>query len=148
MSSTYLSLHVHLVFSTKLRRPVIVESWRGRLHAYLGGSVRSLDAVPEVVGGVADHVHILLGWRATQCLADLVRDVKRASSLWVHETISDPDFGWQDGYGAFSVSASQLETVRQYIVRQEEHHRKRSFQEEYVEMLKRSGVSFDPKYLW
>jgi putative transposase len=148
MSSTHLSLHVHLIFGTKYQRPFIAGEWRQRLHAYLGGAARTLGAVPEAVGGVADHVHLLLGLRATHCLADVMRDVKRASSAWVHETIGDREFGWQDGYGAFTVSASLLETVKRYIARQEEHHRKETFQEEYIELLRRSGVEFDERYLW
>jgi putative transposase len=148
MSSTHLSLHVHLVFGTKHQRPLIAPGWRERLHAYLGGAMRTLGAIPEAVGGVADHVHVLLGLQATHCLADILRDTKRASSTWVHETIGDREFEWQDGYGAFSVSASLLETVKRYIARQEEHHRKKTFQQEYVELLRRSGVEFDEKHLW
>jgi REP element-mobilizing transposase RayT len=147
MSSTHLSLHVHVVFGTKHQRPLIAPAWRQRLHAYLGGAIRTLDAVPEAVGGVSDHVHLLMGLRATHCLADLLRDVKRASSSWIHETIGDLEFGWQDGYGAFTVSASLLETVKGYIARQEEHHRKRTFREEYLELLRRSGVDYDARYL-
>ena len=82
------------------------------------------------------------------CLADLVRDVKAVSSRWMHEEMGVPEFSWQEGYGAFTVSASQRETVRGYISRQEEHHRVRTFQEEYLELLKRSGVAFDERYLW
>jgi REP element-mobilizing transposase RayT len=148
MSSTHLSLHVHVIFGTKHQHPLIAPEWRHRLHAYLGGAARTLDVVPEAVGGVSDHVHLLLGLRATHCLADVIRDVKRASSNWVPETIGDGEFGWQDGYGAFTVSASLLETVKRYIARQEEHHRKKSFREEYVEFLRRSGVEYDEKYLW
>ena len=148
MSSTHLSLHVHVIFGTKHQRPLIAADWRERFHAYLGGAARTLEVVPEAVGGVADHVHLLLGVRATHTLADVVRDIKRTSSSWVHETIGDREFQWQDGYGAFTVSASQLEIVRRYIAGQEEHHRKKSFQEEYVEFLQRSGVEYDPQYLW
>ncbi|HWN97604.1 MAG TPA: transposase [Methylomirabilota bacterium] len=122
--------------------------WRERLHAYLGGSARTLDVVPRAVGGVADHVHLLIDLRATHRLADVMRDIKRTSSAWVHETVNDKEFAWQDGYGAFTVSASMLETVKQYIARQEEHHRKKTFQEEYVEMLRKSGVEYDERYLW
>ena len=148
MPSTHLSLHYHLVFSTKNRLPDIAESWRGRLHACLGGVVRNVEGIPEAIGGVADHVHLLIGLRATACLADVVRDVKAVSSRWVHEETGDPGFSWQEGYGAFTVSASQRDVVREYIARQEEHHRKRTFQEEYLELLKRSGVEFDDRYLW
>ena len=148
MPSTHLSLHYHIVFSTKDRTPVIAAAWRERLHAYLGGVVRNVEGVPEAIGGIADHVHLLIGLRATACLADVVRDVKAVSSRWVHEEIGDRTFAWQEGYGAFSVSASQRGMVREYIARQEEHHRKRTFQEEYLELLKRSGVEYDERYLW
>ena len=148
MSSTHLSLHVHVVFGTKHQRPLIAAEWRPRFHAYLGGAAKTLDLIPETIGGVADHVHLLLGMRATHCLADVMRDLKRASSAWVHETIGEKDFQWQDGYGAFTVSVSMLETVRHYIANQEEHHRKKTFQEEYVELLKRNEVDYDEKYLW
>ena len=148
MSSTHLSLHAHVVFGTKHQRPLIDAEWRPRFHAFIGGAIRTLEVVPEAVGGVADHVHLLIGFRATHRLADVMRDVKRVSSAWVHETIGDKEFQWQDGYGAFSVSASAREKVKTYIANQEEHHRKKTFQEEYVELLKLSGVEYDPKYLW
>jgi REP element-mobilizing transposase RayT len=148
MSSTHLSLHYHVVFGTKHQRPLIAAEWRPRLHAYLGGAAKTLDIVPEAIGGVADHVHLLLGMRATHRLADVMRDVKRTSSAWVHETIGEKDFEWQDGYGAFTVSVSLLETVRNYITHQEEHHHKKTFQEEYVELLQRSNVDFDARFLW
>ena len=148
MPSTHLSLHFHIVFSTKDRFPFIVDDWRNRLHAYLGGAVRTAGCVPECIGGTADHVHLLIGMRATHRLADVVRDIKQSSSKWVHEEIGSKKFGWQDGYGAFTVAASQIETVKDYINNQVEHHRKRTFQEEYVEFLERSGVEYDKRYLW
>jgi putative transposase len=148
MPSTHLSLHYHLIFSTKNRHPFIKESWRGRLHAFLGGAVRSLEGVPEAVGGTGDHIHLLVGLRANHTLADVLRDIKSASSHWVHDTIGVRDFAWQDGYGAFTVSASLIEKVKIYIAHQEEHHRKRTFQEEYVEFLNQSGVEYDERYLW
>ena len=148
MPSTHLCLHYHLVFSTKDRRPLIVAPWRDRLHAYMGGTVRALEGVPEVVGGTQDHVHLLIGLRATHCLADVVREVKESSARWVHETIEVSDFRWQEGYGAFTVSASKIEVVKAYIRRQWEHHRNTTFQQEYVEFLRQSGIEYDEKYLW
>ena len=148
MPSTHLSLHCHIVFSTKNREPRISAEWRGRLHSYLGGVARNASAVPEAIGGVADHVHLLLGLSATSRLADVVRDIKAVSSKWMHDEIGDRAFGWQEGYGAFTVSPSHRESVRDYIARQEEHHRKRTFQEEYLELLQRCGVQFDERYLW
>jgi putative transposase len=111
MSSTRLSLHYHLIFGTKNHTPFIVSNWRSRLHAYLGGILSSLNTVPEIVGGIEDHVHILAGLRATGCLADIMREIKSASSRWVHEEIGLPDFAWQEGYGAFTVSPFQREAV-------------------------------------
>ena len=148
MPSTHLSIHFHVVFSTKNREPRIAPEWRERLHAYLGGVARKSGCIPEAVGGVADHVHLLLGLPATARLADVVRDIKAVSSKWVHEETGDRAFAWQEGYGAFSVSPSHRETVRGYIARQEEHHRKRTFQEEYLELLNRCGVDYNERYLW
>jgi REP element-mobilizing transposase RayT len=148
MASTHLSLHYHVVFSTKNRLPVISSTWRERLHAYLGGVLKNLNAVPEAIGGTNDNVHILFGLRATHCLADVVRDLKSTSSRWMHQEIRDYSAEWQDGYGAFTVGAPQCADVCDYIVRQEEHHRKRTFQEEYVDFLRRGLVEFDERYLW
>jgi REP element-mobilizing transposase RayT len=148
MPSTHLSLHVHVVFSTKNREPRIAAEWRDRLHAYLGGVARNSGAIPEAIGGVADHVHLLLGLTATARLADVVRDIKAVSSKWVHDETGSRAFAWQEGYGAFTVSPSHCEIVRGYIARQDEHHRKRTFQEEYLELLQRCGVDFDERYLW
>jgi REP element-mobilizing transposase RayT len=147
MPSTHLSLHYHLVFSTKERRTFIAPEWRERLHAYMGGILRAMDATPEAIGGVADHVHLLAGLKATHCLADVMRDLKRGSSEWVHDTIGEAGFAWQEGYGAFTVSANVRDGVRLYIARQEEHHRTLSFREEYLDFLHRGGVEFDERFV-
>ena len=148
MPSTHLSLNYHLVFSTKERRALIAKSWRERLHSYLGGIVRKLNGIPLEIGGTGDHAHILAGLRATHCLASVMRELKSSSSQWVHEVIGVRLFSWQDGYGAFTVSASQIEAVRHYVRDQEEHHKKKTYQEEYLELLRESGVDFDERYLW
>jgi putative transposase len=147
MPSTHTSLLYHLVFSTKNREPLIAAEWRSRLHEYLGGAVRGLDGVPQGVGGVADHIHLLVGLKPTHCLSDFMRELKKASSNWVAETMRLPTFRWQEGYGAFTVSASAKADVQDYIARQEEHHRLRTFQEEYILMLQKSGIEFDDRYL-
>jgi REP element-mobilizing transposase RayT len=147
MASTYLSLHYHVVFGTKERLPMIDVAWQPRLHEYLGGTLRQLGGVPEAVGGVADHVHVLAGLRATHSLSEVVREMKKSSSAWVHQTVGGTRFAWQDGYAAFTVSATSREAVRAYIANQEEHHRRRSFREEVIEMLEKTGVVYDPKYL-
>lgn len=148
MPSTHLSLHYHLVFSTKDRRPLITDAWRARLHAFLGGAVRTIGGIPETVGGTDDHVHLLVGLRATHQLADVLREIKHSSSQWVHEEIDVKAFAWQEGYGAFTVSVSHVPQVKRYIAQQAEHHRRRSFQEEYLEFLKQSGIEFDERFLW
>ncbi|MCW1969143.1 MAG: IS200/IS605 family transposase [Anaerolineae bacterium] len=147
MSSTYLSLHYHLVFSTKHREAIIAPEWQTDLHHYLAAIVRSLGGYPECVGGIADHVHLLVGLRATHCLADVVRDLKKSSSMWVHKKIGLSTFAWQEGYAAFTISVSARATVRSYIVNQAEHHQAKSCRDELVEMLVKAGVAYDPKYL-
>jgi REP element-mobilizing transposase RayT len=107
-----------------------------------------LGGVPFAVGGTGDHVHLLIGLRATHRLSDVLREIKVTSSKWVHETTGVRRFSWQDGYGAFSVSPGQADEVRKYIASQEEHHRRKTFQEEYLEFLKRNGVEYDERYLW
>jgi len=121
---------------------VITSAWRDRLHAYLGGAIRTLDGVPGAVGGMADHVHLLVGLRATHTLADVVREIKSVSSKWVHEEVGVGSFAWQEGYGGFAVSASQLEKVRRYIQQQQEHHRTRTFREECLALLQRGAVGY------
>ena len=136
------------MFSTKDRQPFIADAWRARLHEYLGGLVRATEGVPEAIGGMADHVHMLVGLRATHALASFVQDIKQTSSRWIHETIGVKEFAWQQGYGAFTVSASNRGVVKEYIAKQDERHRVKSFQEEYVAFLKKHGVEYDERYLW
>ena len=146
MPSTFLSLHYHVVFATKDRRPLIAPTSRARLHDYLGGTVNGLGGIIETVGGVADHVHLLVGLKATHCVADFMRELKKASSTWARENF-EPEFAWQDGYAAFTVSASVREKVRQYIQDQEQHHAKRDYVSELREMLEKHGVAHDERYL-
>jgi putative transposase len=148
MPATYVSLHYHAVFSTKDRYPLITKDWRNNLHAYIGGIVKNLGGVPVEIGGTADHVHVLIGLRATHRLDYAMRDLKGGSSEWVHHTLGKNSFVWQPGYFSATVSPSQLETVRRYILNQEEHHRHKSFQDEYIEMLKLAGIEYDERYVW
>ena len=147
MASTYTSLHYHLVFSTKNRVPLIDTEWRGRLHEYLGGTIRGLGGVPETIGGVADHVHILAGLKPTHCLSDFMQKLKKNATDWVQDEIKMKSFYWQEGYAAFSVSATSLKGVRGYINDQEKHHEKKSFRDELIELLEMSGIEYDPKFL-
>ena len=147
MPSTFTSLNYHLIFSTKDRVPQIAESWESRLHEYLGGTIKGLGGVSLQVGGVEDHVHLLVGLKPTHCLADVLRELKRTSSIWVHTEIGDHRFTWQSGYAAFTVSPSTCKSVKAYIKNQREHHRQLGFREELVQLLQRAGIDFEDRYL-
>jgi putative transposase len=146
MGSTYHSLHYHVVFSTKERRPLIAASWRPLLHEYIGGTVRGLGGVAEAVGGVEDHVHLLISLGTASGPAGVVRELKKASSVWAAER-HEPLFAWQEGYAIFTLSWTHAAAVRRYIAGQEEHHRQTPFLEELRRVLERNGVHYDPQYL-
>jgi len=149
MSHSYACLMTHAVFSTKDRVPLVVNECRERLYPYLGGIAREIDAKALIIGGTADHVHLLLSLPPTLCVADALRDLKANSSRWVHETWPDRrDFAWQTGYGAFSVSESQRDAVARYIESQVEHHKRRTFQEEFIALLKKHRIPYDERYIW
>lgn len=147
MSHTSGNILLHLIFSTQQRKPLIKPEFRVDLFAYIGGVVRQIHATALIVNGVADHVHMLIRVRPAHSAAEIVRIVKANSSRWVRQKHTS-GFGWQTGYGVFSVSESSAAEVTKYIAEQEEHHRKRSFQEEYVAFLKKNHVEYDPKYIW
>lgn len=149
MPQSLACLHVHLVFSTKYREPHITPDLAPRLYAYLGGIARRADSPLVAVGGIADHVHLLVLLGRQTCAADLVRDLKANSSAWVHEMFPErARFAWQGGYGAFAVSKSNVEAVRAYIARQEEHHGKQNYQDEFREFLTRHEIEWDERYVW
>jgi len=145
--STYLGLHYHLIFSTKNREPSIPHPILPRLHEYLGGIVLRLGGEPRAIGGTPDHVHLLVSLKSTHCLAEFMRELKKAPSQWMHDTIKSRSFAWQEGYCAITVSPSGRNAVREYIANQEEHHRTKTFQEELVTFLKKAGVAYDERYL-
>lgn len=149
MPQSFTCLHYHLVFSAKYRSPVITPDIRPRLWEYLGGIVRGHKGVPIQIGGTDDHVHLLVTLRQDPAVANFLRELKAGSSRWVHDTFpAARGFGWQAGYGAFTVSHSALETVKAYILNQEEHHKTMTFQDEFRGLLVRYGIDFDEKYLW
>ncbi|MFT4586204.1 MAG: putative transposase [Candidatus Binatia bacterium] len=146
---SYISSYFHCVFSTKDRRPIIDADLRERLWPFLGGIARQNKMRALEIGGVEDHVHLLLSLPATMPIAKAMQLIKGGSSKWVHETFPEQRlFAWQVKYGAFSVSASQLDTVVRYIQGQEEHHRKQTFKEEFVTLLVKHGIEYDERYLW
>jgi len=142
-------MYAHLVFSTKQRAPLIRDEIASRLYPYLGGIATSSKGVLICVGGMPDHVHLLVSLGRESSLSELLRELKANSSRWIHETFPDQkSFAWQSGYAAFSVSHSRLSDVRAYIENQAEHHRVRTFQEEFLELLRRHDLTFDERYVW
>ena len=149
MANTYTALHCHVIFSTKRRERWISQSIEARVWAYLGGIARQNDLRPLLIGGVDDHVHILLGMPPTITVSEALKRIKGGSSGWVKENFPGcQGFAWQDGYAAFAVSKSQMGEVEAYIRDQREHHRLKTFQEEYRAFLDRHGVEYDERYLW
>jgi putative transposase len=149
MPSAYVNLHYHIVFAVKGRRPMLTDAIAPRVHEFLGGAFRAQGGVAILINGAADHVHILAGLRPDRSLSDVMRNVKATSSGWIHDTYADlADFGWQAGYGAFTVSKSQMDRVGAYIADQRERHKAFSFEEEFVRLLKAHSVEFNEAYLW
>ena len=146
---SYVSSYFHCVFSTKERRPLLTPSLCERLWPFLGGIARQNKMKAIEIGGVADHVHILLSLPPTHSVAKAMQLIKGGSSKWVHETFPEHRlFAWQEEYGAFSASVSQLDNIALYIKGQEEHHRKVTFQEEFLAFLHKHRVAYDERYLW
>jgi REP element-mobilizing transposase RayT len=148
MAHTHCSLLFHCVFSTKERRKIIPEELQERLWAYMGGIAREHEMKALALGGMDDHVHILLSLPTSKAIANAMREIKAGSSRWMHETCNLPDFEWQEGYGAFSIGQTQIDSTVAYIARQKEHHRKRDFQAEFVAFLKKHRIEYDSRYVW
>lgn len=147
--STFTNLLYHVVYSTKYRRPSLTATWRDDLYGYIGGIVREQKGTLLRAGGVEDHIHLLVKLSPTLAISDVLRTVKANSSRWINER-SDvrQRFEWQSGYAAFSVSESMVAKVIRYIDNQEAHHRKKTFEEEFLEILQRHGVNYDPRYVF
>ncbi len=149
MANSYISLLIHAVFSTHNREPLLKSEVRQRLWPYMGGIARENGIRPVTIGGTQDHAHMLISVPATMPASKAVQLVKGGSSKWLHETFSSlRKFAWQEGYGAFSVGAAEVDGVSAYIAGQEEHHRVRTFQEEYLAFLKEYDVEYDERYVW
>ncbi|HEV7797451.1 MAG TPA: IS200/IS605 family transposase [Pyrinomonadaceae bacterium] len=149
MPHSYVSNLIHYVFSTKERCPFIDQALESRLWPYTGGIARENGMIALAIGGTSDHLHTLISLPATMSVAKAVQLLKGGSSKWVHDSTPDyQKFSWQEGYGAFSVSASQKDKTIAYIRGQKEHHRRRTFQEEFLEFLNKHGVDYDPHYVF
>jgi REP element-mobilizing transposase RayT len=149
MPQSLARLHVHLIFSTKNREPVLRDAVRDPLHRYMAEVLKNLGCPAMLINSVEDHVHILFELGRTVSVSKAVEDVKKHSSKWIKTQGREFDqFAWQAGYGAFAVSESNVGVVQEYIARQQEHHRKKSFQEEYRNFLNRHCLTFDERYVW
>jgi len=149
MSNTFSQLYVHVVFAVKGRANLISAKWKEDLFKYITGIITNKNQKLIQINGVSDHLHLLIGIKPNCNLSDLVRDVKANSSKWINENkFVKGKFEWQEGFGAFSVGYSQIETVVNYILNQEEHHRKKTFREEYIKFLNDYQIDFKPEYVF
>ena len=149
MAGTYSKIYIQIVFAVKGRENLIGNSWKTELHKYLAGIIKEKEQKPIIVNGMADHIHAFVGLRPAMAIADLARDIKNNSSKFINEKgLVKGKFSWQEGYGAFSYSHSQISNVYDYILNQEEHHKKKTFKEEYLDFLKKFEIGFDEKYLF
>ena len=142
MSSTYSQIYIQVVFAVKGRQSLIRSDWEESLYRYTTGIVQTKEQKLLAINGMPDHIHVLIGMKANCCLSDLVREVKKSSNEFIRANNYCHNFYWQDGFGAFSYSHSQLTTVINYILKQKEHHKKRTFKEEYLELLEKFEVEF------
>jgi REP element-mobilizing transposase RayT len=148
MPSTYTNLLYHIIFSTKQRQRLITNDFKEELYRYIGGIIRAEVGIQIEIGGIEDHVHILAKFKPVVAVSQMLAKIKANSSKWINETKKIATrFSWQEGFAAFSVSESQVPTVREYIRNQEEHHRRQSFQDELLALLERHGIEYDPRYL-
>jgi putative transposase len=149
MANTYCKIYLHVVFSVRGRRNLIHKSWKDELHKYITGIVNGKEQKVYAIGGMEDHIHILLSIKPTIAVSDLIRDIKANSSKWINERgFVIGQFQWQEGFGAFSHAHAQLDSVIAYINNQEQHHRRKTFKEEYLEFLQNFNVDYDEKYLF
>jgi putative transposase len=148
MSQSFTNLLYHIIFSTKERQPIITSGYQPRLYDYIGGIIRGTGGISLGIGGTEDHVHVFAKLCPDRALSDVLRDLKANATGWMHDIFpSLRDFSWQRGYGAFTVSQSNVNEVQNYISRQEEHHKRFSFKEEFIQFLKANQIEYDDRYL-
>ena len=149
MPGTFSQVYIQVVFAVKGRENLISRSWKDELHKYMAGIIKAKEQKPIIINGMPDHIHAFIGLRPSMPISDIVRDIKNNSSNFINEKkFVNGKFSWQEGYGAFSYGHSQIEKVYSYILNQEEHHKKKTFREEYIGFLKEFEVQFDEKYLF
>ena len=149
MANTYTQIHLQIVCVVKFREALIGSPWKEALHRYITGIVQKQEHKMLAINSMPDHFHMLIGWRPHQSISDLMRETKRSSTEWINiNHLTQRKFNWQEGYGAFSYHKSRLPSVINYIENQEEHHKKKSFVEEYKELLEEFGISYDGKYIF
>jgi len=149
MPGTFSQVYIQVVFAVKGRENLIDKNWREELHKYIAGVIKGKDQKPIIVNGVADHIHAFIGSRPSMPISDVVREIKNNSTNFINERgFVRGRFSWQEGYGAFSYGHSQIEKVYNYILNQEEHHKKTTFREEYMGLLRKFEIDFDEKYLF
>ena len=149
MANTYTQLFVHLVFAVQNRQALISETWKDELYKYITGIISNKGHKILSIGGVSDHIHILIGVIPDQSISSLVADIKRSSSLWINEKrLTTGKFAWQEGFGAFSYGKSQVHAVCEYIENQEEHHKNQSFRDEYIKFLELFGIDYNKDYIF
>ena len=149
MANTYTQIHIHFVFAVKFRQALISNDWKEELFKYIAGIVKKHNHKLLAINGVSDHVHILIGIRPAQSISDLMKNIKQDSSRWINTSkISKSHFEWQEGFGAFSYSKSQLNAVINYIQNQELHHKKKTFKDEYINFLEKFEVDYDEKFIF
>jgi len=149
MANTYTQIHIHAVFTVQNRQSLIANEWKIELYKYITGVIQNRHHKLIAINGMPDHIHILIGMRPNQSLSDLMQDVKGSSSKWINEKrFVKGKFSWQEGYGAFSYSKSELNQVVDYISRQEEHHKQKTFLDEYKDFLDTFKIDYDEKYLF
>ena len=149
MANTYTKAHFHLIFAPKNREALIKKEWKNDLEKYITGIVQNKKHKMLAINCMPDHVHVFIGYNLNELTPDLVRDIKVASNDWIkNNNLSKSKFEWQSGYGAFTNSRSQVDSVVKYILNQEEHHKKRTFREEYLDMLAKNEIEFKDEYLF
>ncbi|MCR9016844.1 IS200/IS605 family transposase [Aquiflexum gelatinilyticum] len=149
MPGTFSQIYIQYVFAVKGRENLLLNPWREEVFKYMAGIIKGKNQKPIIVNGVTDHVHVFVGLKPAMSISDLIKDVKNNSSNFINENkFVKGRFEWQEGYGAFSYSHSQLDNVYQYILNQEEHHRKTSFKQEYISFLKKFEIQYEEKYLF